>query len=339
MSDPATPFVPPARPNPADRAVRWLVAAAVRASLVVSPWPVALLVRKVFASSGAQVAHGLSKHAPPDVVSFVDQRYGAEEDMLLDVYRPGTGGGPWPLVVWAHGGGWVGGSKEELASYFELIASNGYVVAGPRYSLAPEHHYPAPPRQVMQALRYLQVNAERFQVDTSRVVVAGDSAGAQIAAQIGALVTTPGYAEAVGITPSVTRAQLRGLVLACGPYDLGLARQVSTPAGQRFIKAILWAYLGKRDFFDDPSSATWSVTDNVTADFPPTLITVGNADPLRPHSELLTERLRAEGVEVETLFWPDAHPPLAHEYQFDLDSEPGQRFLNCMLAFLLGTAC
>jgi len=68
---------------------------------------------------------------------------------------------------------------------------------------------------------------------------------------------------------------------------------------------------------------------------PPALITVGNGDPLRPHSELLASKLRAQGIEPETLFYPDAHrPPLGHEYQFDLDTDSGQLFLKRMLAFL-----
>jgi acetyl esterase/lipase len=71
------------------------------------------------------------------------------------------------------------------------------------------------------------------------------------------------------------------------------------------------------------------------AAFPPALITVGNADPLRPHSELLAEKLRAQQTEVETLVFPsDYQPPLGHEYQFDLDTDAGQLFLQRLLAFL-----
>jgi acetyl esterase/lipase len=98
---------------------------------------------------------------------------------------------------------------------------------------------------------------------------------------------------------------------------------------------VLWAYSGTRDFQHDPAFATWSITGNVSSAFPPALITVGNADPLRPHSELLVDRLRAAGAEVETVFWPADHrPPLGHEYQFDLDTQPGQHFLDRMLGFL-----
>ncbi len=79
-----------------------------------------------------------------------------------------------------------------------------------------------------------------------------------------------------------------------------------------------------------------SVVPHVTPAFPPAFVTVGNADPLRPHSELLVEKLRASGVEVETLFFPSDHdPPLGHEYQFALDTSEGRLFLERMLAFLM----
>lgn len=331
-----TPLVRAPRGGVVERIVRWAVGVAVRASLLVTPRPAALLVRRVFAMGGARFAKALDEHAPTaDMVVLTDERYGDEDDMLLDVVRPASAVGRLPLVLWVHGGGWVGGSKDELRSYFKLIANDGYVVVGPRYSLAPEHHYPTPPRQMMRALEHLQANAERYRIDPDRIAIAGDSAGAQIAAQLGALVTTPGYAEAVGVAPTITPVQLRGVVLACGPYDLGLARHTSSPAGRRFIKAIMWAYSGTRRYLDDARFSTWSVTDRVTSAFPPTLITVGNADPLRPHSELLADNLRALRVELEALFFPADHqPPLGHEYQFDLDTSDGRLFLERLLTFL-----
>ena len=329
------PLVPAARGGPGRRLAGWFLGAVVRASLLISAWPAALLVRKVFAASGAKLAAALETHAPADVHGLVNERYGAGPDMLLDVFRPASASGPLPLVVWVHGGGFVGGTKDELAGYFKLVASNGFAVAAPRYSLAPGHRYPTPLRQLMQALRYLQENAGRLLIDPDRIALAGDSAGAHIVAQAGALVTTPGYADAVGITPTITAAQLRGLILACGPYDLGLGHKVASPVGRLFVQTVLQAYSGKRRFLDDPAFAAWSITDHVSPAFPPTLITVGNADPLRPHSELLADKLRAEGAETETLFFPAGHqPPLGHEYQFGLDTDAGQLFLGRLLAFL-----
>jgi acetyl esterase/lipase len=75
--------------------------------------------------------------------------------------------------------------------------------------------------------------------------------------------------------------------------------------------------------------------DHVTSAYPPTLITAGNADPLRSHSESLVERLRAVGTDPETVFFARDHrPPLGHEYQFDLDGDAGRLFLDRTLGFL-----
>jgi acetyl esterase/lipase len=124
-------------------------------------------------------------------------------------------------------------------------------------------------------------------------------------------VTTPGYA-----TPSASSRRSR--LASCAPS--------SSRAG---------LYSGHRDFLEDQRFATLSVASYVSESFPPALITVGDADPLRPHSELLVERLGAKGIEPETLFFPFGHePPLGHEYQFDLDTEAGQLFLERMLSFL-----
>jgi acetyl esterase len=315
--------------------VRWGRGAAMRASLLISPWPAALLMRRIFAASGVRLTTALDRHAPANVTGLIDERYGAGPDLLLDVFRPAAASGPLPLVVWVHGGGFVGGTKDELAGYFKLVASYGFVVAAPRYSLAPGHRYPTPLRQLMQALQYLQANAGRLLIDPDRIVLAGDSAGAHIAAQAGALVTTPGYAEAAGVTSTITPAQLRGLVLACGLYDLQLVRHPAAPAGRLFVQASMQAYAGRRRFLDDPAFAAWSVTDHVSPAFPPALITAGDADPLRPHSELLAARLQTVGAETETLFFPAGHqPPVDHEYQFDLDTDAGQLFLDRLLAFL-----
>jgi acetyl esterase/lipase len=312
-----------------------LLGGALRASLLFSPRPAALAVRKVFAANGATMAEALERHAPPDVTARLDVRYDEGRDTVLDVYRPAAATTPLPLVVWIHGGGFVGGAKEELSGYFKLLANEGYAVVAPSYSLAPEHRYPTPTRQAMQAAAFVQAERESLLVDPTRIVLAGDSAGAHIAAQLAAIVTTPGYADAVGVPAAIGRHELRGVVLACGPYDLGLSGHSSSAFGELFVRTVLWAYSGTRNYRDDPAFAPWSITDHVTPAFPPALVTVGNADPLRLHSERLAESLRTEGVEVETVFFRENHePPLGHEYQFDLDGEAGRLFLERVRAFL-----
>ena len=77
------------------------------------------------------------------------------------------------------------------------------------------------------------------------------------------------------------------------------------------------------------------MVDYVTAAFPPTFITGGNADPLTPQSKEFADRLAELGVPVEPLFYPDdQQPALGHEYQFDLTGEAGNRAFEKMVRFL-----
>jgi acetyl esterase/lipase len=79
-----------------------------------------------------------------------------------------------------------------------------------------------------------------------------------------------------------------------------------------------------------------SVPAHVTAAFPPSYISSGNADSLAPQAVALANRLREVGVRTEVLFFPADHqPPLRHQYQFNLDSAAGRESLERMLAFLL----
>ncbi len=311
-----------------------MAAEVVRASLVVSARPAALLIRWAFRRDGRRRAASLAGYAPHPTKVLRDLRYGPEPDMVLDLILPEDSQDPPPLVLWVHGGAFVGGSKEELTGYFQTIAAHGYGVAAPRYSLAPKHHYPTPLRQIGEALAFLQGNASRLGLDADRIIVAGDSAGAHIAAQVGALVSTPGYSQMVGVPAPMVSQRLLGLILACGPYDLSLAGDARSSDLALLIKAVLWSYSGRRKFLEDVSLAPWSITNYLTREFPPTLLTVGNGDPLRAHTERLETALRRAGLEPETVFWPNAEPALGHDYQFLLDTPEAQVFLGRMLAFI-----
>lgn len=335
MSDALIP--PPTRPWWRRLALR-LVGTCVRASLWVSPRPMAHLIRRQFAENGRVFGAALMAGAPRGVVAVIDERYDAHPDALLDVYVPpeadAAGGARLATVVWTHGGAFVGGSKDEIGGYLRMIAAAGFTVVGVRYSLAPEARHPTPARQVTAALAHLQANADRLHVDPARLVLAGDSAGAHIGAQLAALTTTPGYADELDIAPTITPQQLRGLVLCCGIYDMSLL-DPDSPL-RDFTLATGWAYSGRRDYRNDRHFvSTTTIANHVTSAWPPTFITAGNADPLLPQSVALAETLSAAGVAPDTLLYPSDHrPPLGHEYQFDLDGDDGRLALRRLIAFL-----
>lgn len=303
------------------------------AAFRLSPWPTVWLVRLLFARGGAEAADSIAELVPADVSVQRGLSYSSDSDeALLDVFAPASPPRPLPAVVWVHGGGFVAGSRSDLSNYLQILAARGYVTIGVDYSLAPGARFPTPIRQVNAALAYVVANATRFNLDPERVFLAGDSAGAQIAAQTALTLSSPSYAQQLGIQPGLTRASLRGLVLFCGPYDPPSLELDGQFAG--LVRVVLWSYLGARD----PQAAQiaqLAVTPRVTSNFPPAFISVGNADPLASQSVALAEALRAQGVETDRLFFAADHqPPLGHEYQLRLSTDAGRSGFERSIAFL-----
>jgi acetyl esterase/lipase len=302
-----------------------------------SPWPSALLIRRAFDRDAVAAAKALQAHVPAGIAEQRDLAYdAADPDARLDLFRPaGRAGEVLPLVVWVHGGAWISGSKDHVANYLRILAGRGFAVAGVDYAIAPGAQYPTPVRQVNAALGHLVGQAGPLGLDPARVALAGDSAGAQIAAQLALVISADAYAATVGIRPALGRDQLRAVVLHCGGYDVASVDFEGAFGG--FLRTVFWSYFGRKDFAADPRIGQFSVVANLTADFPPAFISAGNADPLLPQSRLLAATAERLGVPTDTLFFPADHqPPLGHEYQFNLDSEAGRAALERSVAFLRG---
>lgn len=302
--------------------------------LVLWPTPGALIVRAFFAYGGEKTAKSLAKHRVADVAVTTEKYRAHDADATISIYRAADATDDQPVLVWTHGGGWVAGTPTEAGPYFTHFAAQGFTVVSVGYSLAPGHKYPRPVHQVNDALGYLVTNRERIGIDTNRIVMAGDSAGAQITSQVAGLITSPVYARNLGISPALTPEQLRGVILHCGIYDATQFFGSKNPVIAWAIKSIIRSYTGS----GDPSSPVlrqFSSIDHVTADFPTAFVAGGNADPLtNSQSKPLAERLQSLGVDVETAFFPqDYRPKLPHEFQFNLDTEAGKDVLRRTIAF------
>jgi acetyl esterase/lipase len=108
--------------------------------------------------------------------------------ITLDLYAPPKGGAPKPLVIYVHGGGWMGGTARNAAAYADFpavladLASRGYVVASLNYRLGGEAKAPAATQDVDAAIRWLKAHAAEYGIDKTRVAIWGGSAGGQLAA-------------------------------------------------------------------------------------------------------------------------------------------------------------
>lgn len=304
------------------------------AAFVLSPWPSALLTRLAFGYGASKTDAALAKHLPTDIRELLDIRYGAAEEARLDVYLPQGEAKPGrPTIVWIHGGAFVAGDRKDVAPYLKVLAGRGFPAVAVGYTRAPTARYPEPVRQVNEALGFLQREGQSLGIDPTRIVLAGDSAGAHIAAQLAAALSGGDYSELLGLKPAVDPAALRGTVLFCGAFD-PTAFELTGPFGG-FIRSVLLAYFGTSNPFDSERITEAAVPRYVTEAFPRSFISVGNGDPLAPQSVVMAQALRDRGVKVETLFFPpETEPKLPHEYQFDLDRPEGRQALDRLTAFL-----
>ena len=132
----------------------------------------------------------------------------------------------------------------------------------------------------------------------------------------------------MALTPGVPLSHLRAAVLYCGLYDM------STVGGTGFpgLRTYLWSYTGTRNWLAYPEINQLSTTRQVTAAYPPTYLTVGDADPLRTQATELAGVLRSHRVPVTTLFWPGQK--LGHEYQFHFGHPQAEVNFQHTLQFL-----
>jgi acetyl esterase len=195
------------------------------------------------------------------------------------------------LLVYLHGGGWVGLSPESHAALCtELCARASIVVASPDYRLAPEHPYPAPGEDCVAAFRHLRAQAEALGADPDRVALAGDSTGANLAAAVTL------HLLANGEPPP------RTLALLCPVLDVAFeagALHAPTEDAAALDAGVLRlcrdSYVGREQWSDPFVSPLRAELSG----FPPTCVVVGGIDPLRDDGRRFADRLRAAGGEVE----------------------------------------
>lgn len=280
-------------------------------------------------------AASVRQHHPEQTwTTRTDQVYSRTgRDGLFDLVVP-DGPGPHPWLIWVHGGGWHFGSKEYPLPYVELLASRGIAGVVLNYPLAPMSAYPAAPRAVNDAITHVLEHAVEYGLDPDRVVIAGDSAGAQVAAEVATLVTNPEYAAQTTLAPALVPAQLRGVLLFCGIYDTA-ALDDSDRMFEAALESAMWSLARDRDWKSSRTCRLMSIRGQVNADFPPTFLAAGNADPLtRRQTAPLAARLGELGVELDEYYPGSAQNPVNHEFQYWLATPEGVEALERAASFV-----
>ncbi|WP_436790847.1 alpha/beta hydrolase [Yinghuangia sp. YIM S10712] len=204
---------------------------------------------------------------------------------------------PTGLIVYFHGGAWCVGSiglMDNVAR--ELAHATGAVVVSVEYRLAPENPFPAGLDDCEAVTRWAFARTARFGVSPANVLVAGESAGGNLAAAV-----TLRLRDSAGI-------RLAGQVLIYPGLDAGTS---TLPSRTEFAPLTMpdgdmewiWnAYTGGRDLADNPYVAPLRAES--LADLPPAYVVLAGCDFLRDEGRLYADRLRQAGVDAEDVCYP-----------------------------------
>jgi acetyl esterase len=238
----------------------------------------------------------------------------------LDAYIPTHMTRRAPVVMYVHGGGFAFCSKETHRVMAIALARRGYLVFNINYRLGPKNLYPAPLEDAVDALLWVVDNCERFGGDSTRIAVAGESAGGNLVTALAILHSYP-RPEPFAKRLYEREVKLKAAIASYGFLDLTDAdRFLGDPHLPRWAKTMLVdsaaCYVG-----DDvkqaaplyPLSSPLVLLEEGRAparSVPPFFVTCGTKDPLLPHSRRLKDALDRLGVTCELL----VHPGELHGY-------------------------
>jgi acetyl esterase len=245
------------------------------------------------------VLHGRGLPVDPEPVGGVDDLTipGPAGELAMRVYRPiasdDDGDEPLPVVVYFHGGGWVIADLDVYDATPRALANRAHaIVASVGYRRAPEHPFPAAHDDALAATRWVHTHAEELRGDPTRVAVAGESAGANMAAA-----TCLQLMHAGGPAPQF---QLLIYPVASG---LGGTPSYDDCADAVPLNRAMMGWFVKHTFPDpvqalDPRVDLVNVPLGDLRGLPPTLVITAQRDPLRDEGEAFARRLALAGVEV-----------------------------------------
>ena len=240
------------------------------------------MFRKMCTKSDAKRDAGLT--IPDGVMYMRDIRYGRNKKYhTLDICWP-VGAEKLPVIISVHGGGYVYGSKEVYQFYCASLAEKGFTVINFNYRLAPEYKFPAPLEDLTLVIKWMMANKDDYPIDTENVFLVGDSAGAQIISQYGAIYSNRAYRKIMDFKkPKIT---IRGLGFCCGTYD------IKTELDETGAKGLL------RDYFTskpEKFGEKLNVLKYITNDYPPVYMFSSKGDFLQEAVEPMADLLKDRG--------------------------------------------
>ncbi|MBZ6008325.1 alpha/beta hydrolase fold domain-containing protein [Leuconostoc gelidum subsp. aenigmaticum] len=299
-------------------------------AFTVSPWPSAYIIGRMFNSPVKITNQEVFGQAKKNVTVKSDVRYeSSTKNNTLDIYTPKQETKPVTTLIWVHGGGFVGGDKSGMREFATKLVNDTHVaVVSINYQTAPSAVYPSQVRQVNDVVKFFKMTpAYQQKLNLSRIMLGGDSAGAQIALQYATIQTNASYAKKMAMSAELENGQIKGTISYCGPLDLQqVTNQQSKSLSMRwFINTVAWSELGDRNWRKSHKLQQASLVKQITSQFPPTYITDGNAYSFQEQGLAFEKRLQQLHVPVTSLFFNHDEKEVTHEYQFNYQTSLAQK--------------
>jgi acetyl esterase/lipase len=221
-------------------------------------------------------------------------------ELKLDLARP-KGDGPFPAIVFIHGGGWSGGNRQGYRRQIQEAARRGYVAATISYRLmkfdqakkettTADPIFPAQIHDAKAAIRWVRANAKNYHVEPDRIGVTGGSAGGHLSLLVGLTDPSSGLEGESGNPEQSSRVQ--AVVNVFGPTDMALCYETSSVAW------IFRLFMGGTPAEAAECYKAASPVTYVSKDDPPVLTLHGDQDVLVPIEQATTldEKMKAVGA-------------------------------------------
>ncbi|WCT10822.1 alpha/beta hydrolase [Mucilaginibacter jinjuensis] len=210
----------------------------------------------------------------------------------LRIYTPKAGNGPFPVIVYYHGGGFVIANVDVYDASAKTLADKvGAVVVSVAYRLAPEHKFPTAHNDSFAAYEWVVKNAASIKGDPKKIAVAGESAGGNLAVNMAIMARDKGIMLPTAILAVYPVA---GSDMTTPSYTKNAAaKPLDKPMMMWFVKN----YLNNMAEGKDPRINL--VAANLKG-LPPTTIITDEIDPLQSEGMTLADKMKAVGVKVDT---------------------------------------
>lgn len=146
-------------------------------------------------------------------VKFTNLNYGEDHEQTLDIYTPKVQDKKLPVMIYAHGGGWAGGDKENVGEKPAFFVNKGYVFVSVNYRMYPKANYNEMADDIASAVKWIYQNKDQYHIDGTRINLMGHSSGGHLVMLIG---TNRKYLTSADLPPHL----IRTIVNLEGPVDL-----------------------------------------------------------------------------------------------------------------------